>query len=167
MKLPNSEDSGILSALVDETYKSTQDSTDTKIDLSTYFEMRMDAEVPFEDHILEDTMLKRGVAFSVINYCQKSFCFNFVLNGETFCAPQNWGDFSRLNMIMSKKYFSMIDDFNRELFLEGLFSEFVDYEYQSICFAGNGKAFLIFVPKEEAEVLSWLKKYCEVEDLAA
>ena len=40
-------------------------------------------------------------------------------------------------------------------------------EIRAVYLTGNGKAFLIFVPKEEAEVLSWLKKYCEVEDLAA
>jgi hypothetical protein len=164
----NNEESNLLGALVEETYRAVDtEGPDSKVDLSSYFEMKSGAAVPFEDHILEDTMLKRGVVFSVINYCNSTSCFKFKLSENEFCAPENWGDFSRLKLTLSKQYFSMINDFNNELFIDGLFSEFVNYDYSPICFAGNGKAFLIFVPKEEEEVLSWLKKYCEVQDLAA
>ncbi|WP_127715609.1 hypothetical protein [Halobacteriovorax sp. HLS] len=169
MKLSNIEDSNILGALVEETYKGVEDVEQAnKVDLSTYFEMKSGSiEDTFEDHIIEDTMIKRGVTFSTLNYCEQTSCFNFELNEQIFSCPSNWGQFTKLFQLKENEYFSMINEFNSELFVENLFSDFVRYDYESICFVGHGKAFLIFLPKGNQDILGWLKKYCEVSDLAA
>ena len=169
MKLSNLNETFLFETLVDETYK-TIDENDSvsKGDLSSYFQMRTDvSEAPFEDHILEDTMIKRGVSFSTIHYNESISCFSFTLGEESFTCPDNWGEFVQLKNFLNSKSFNMLSNFNEELFIEGLFGSHINYEYEMICFAGNGKAFLIYLPKEQEEVLDWLKKYCEVKDLAA
>jgi hypothetical protein len=169
MKLSDQNETFLFEALVEETYKSIDESDSaSKLDLSSYFEMRTDInEAPFEDHILEDTMIKRGVAFSVVAYSEATSCFNFTLGDESFTCPENWGQFEELKSFLSYSSYNMLNNFNAELFVDGLFSSYLNYEYEMICFVGNGKAFLIYLPNEHEEILDWLKKYCEVKDLAA
>lgn len=169
MKLSENNEIFQFETLVEETYKSIDENdSSSKVDLSTYFEMRTDvSDSSFEDHILEDTLIKRGVSFSLISYSESTSCFSFTLGDSLFSCPENWGGFSELKKYLNSPSYNMLSNFNEDLFVEGLFNSYLNYEYEMTCFVGNGKAFLIYLPNEHEEILSWLKKYCEVQDLAA
>lgn len=164
----NNLDESIISTLVNETYNiSGDDSTSSKDDLSAYFDLKSGSQKKVNDHLLEDTLLRNGVSFSMLHYSQKTSCFHFDLKGSSFSCPRNWGYFSKLHREMDLEGYQLMEEFNSEFLFDEIFTGSVEYDYQTTCFYGNGECYLIFLPKGKTEVLNWLKKYCETDEMAA
>ncbi|OUR92883.1 hypothetical protein A9Q84_20440 [Halobacteriovorax marinus] len=163
----NTEES-IISTLVDETYRvSGDEGSNSKLDLSTYFELKSGNRNEANDHLLEDTLVRNGVSFSLIQYSQKTSCFHFNIQEQQFSCPRNWGSFSELHREISFDRLKLMEGFNSDHFIDELFSGLVEYEYETICFCGNRESYLIFLPKGKEDVLNWLRKYCESGEVAA
>jgi hypothetical protein len=161
-------DESIISTLVNETYNiSGDESLGSKHDLSTYFEIKSGNQVKVNNHLLEDILIRNSVSFSLVQYSQKTSCFHFELKGKVFSCPRNWGCFSKLHREMDLEGYQIMEEFNSELFFDEIFSSSVQYEYEATCFFGNSECYLIFLPKGKSEVINWLKKYCETDEMAA
>ncbi|ATH09388.1 hypothetical protein BIY24_16005 [Halobacteriovorax marinus] len=162
-------DESLLATLVSETYQCVDEKEENSSNLSAYFESRMSSEVEGSnsDHFLEDKLLRSNVSFSCMSYFLETSSFHFDLKGESYTCPRNWGEFERVFSEMNDTEYKIFEYFNEDYLLNEIFKSSIDYEYETIAFCGNGESYIIFMPKENVEILNWLKKYCESSEKAA
>ena len=165
----NLKEDSLLSTLVSETYLGVDETEESSSNLSAYFESKVisSQESSTSDHFLEDKLLRSNVSFGCMDYFEKTSSFHFELKDESYTCPRNWGEFVSIYNEMNQAQYKIFENFNKEYLLDEVFKSDIDYEYHPVCFCGHGESYLIFLPKENDEILNWLKKYCESREQAA
>ncbi len=150
-------DDTLISQLIEETYTESieEDQDDKTIDLSKYFEKRLNQV----DYIsIRDYLVQHHLSHQFLTYQKSSGCYRLLFKDSTLDFPSNWSIFGEIKT----QDFVFLNQSQDEDFLLDIFSEMCGSLQNIILVKESKEVQLVFVSDEEAnEHVGWIKNYFE------